>query len=133
MCGDRGSGRDSVERTGRVRPAPLRAANPLTRYSREAGLTRCLDRKKAPCPILATFLFFVARVGNQKITVTNSALPAAGFFNSGPQFLDSVARFGGDRKHLVQLQALLQGEQVAGALVAAQPVDLGGRHGKLAP
>ena len=50
-----------------------------------------------------------------------------------PEFLHSVAGLGGDGQHLVQLQALLQRQQVARALVAAEPVDLGGRHGKLAP
>src|ERR1035437_1021656 len=54
-------------------------------------------------------------------------------FNPRPEFLHSVAGLGGNRKKLIQLQILLQRQQVARALVAAEAVNLGGHHGKLAP
>src|SRR6266702_188025 len=54
-------------------------------------------------------------------------------FDSRPQVLDTGSGLGRDGQDLVELQALLQSGQVAGAFVAAEAVNLGSHHGEIAP
>lgn len=55
-----------------------------------------------------------------------------GAFDAGPEVLHAVVGFGGDGQDFFEAQSFFQGQQISGALVAAETVDLGGDHGEVA-
>ena len=55
-----------------------------------------------------------------------------GGFYAGPEVFHAVVGFGGDGEDLFEAEALLQCDEVAGALVAAEAVDFGSDYGEVA-